>query len=221
MLPIKTPKRIISGLFLRLILVYTVLMAAWPLLKGPYSAWHRAVGNTCLSLITSRGIISFQRAPVDDVVRDTVIHIQDRRTPGAELLVPISARYTGYMPIAFTVSLVLATPIPWRRRVASLIIAVILAHLFILIWLALSLLDEMSNPAAPFQLDQFTDIDKRILRFIVTNFVESVIATAYVVPIFIWIIAAFRRKDRERLLSALIPPQPPATPTPPPDHPAP
>jgi hypothetical protein len=221
MQPPKTTKRLITGFFLRLVLAYAAFMAAWPLLKTPYSAWHRTAGNACLSPITSRGVISFQRAPGNDPVRDTVIYIQDPQTPGAELLVPISARYTGYMPTAFTASLILATPIPWRRRFTALLIAMILVHVFILGWLTLSLIDEMSNPAAPFQLAQFTEMDKRILRFVVTNFVESVIATAYVVPIFIWIIAAFRRRDREQLLGLFFPPQPAVPPAPPTDYPAP
>ena len=219
--PPKTPRRLIAGFFLRLVLAYAALMSAWPILKAPYAAYHRALGNLCFASFGSHAAVHFEPAAGNDPVRDTLIHIRDRQISAVEIALPISARYTAYMPTAFTICLILATPLPARRRLAALLIGLVLVHLFILAWLALSLLDEMSNPAAPLRIFALTGVDKSILRFIVTNVVESVIATAYVAPIFIWIVSAFRRRDREWLISGFVPQIAEATPIDPRSQPRP
>ncbi|HUN80821.1 MAG TPA: hypothetical protein VMV81_04850, partial [Phycisphaerae bacterium] len=84
------------------------------------------------------------------------------------------------------------------------LIAVLLVQLFILAWLSVSLLDELSNPSAPLRVFMLTGADKTVLRFIISNVVESVIFTAYVAPLFVWIIAVLRRKNRAVLLGPLI-----------------
>ena len=203
--PPRSPQRFIAAFFLRLILAYAALMTAWPLVKSSYAAYHRGLGNRCFSSFGSSGVVKFEPAPKEDPVRDTIIRIEDRRTPGVELNLPISARYTAYMPTAFLTCLILATPLAWKRRLIALAWGWTLVHLFIVLWLAISLLDEMSSPAAPLRVFQLTGMDKTILRFVATNVVDSVIATAYVAPIFIWIIAAFRRQDREQIVRALLP----------------
>ena len=190
----------IAGFFLRLIVAYAALMAAWPLLKGGYTACYRGTADLLLGNFGSRAVVHFERPGESDPVKDTVIHIKDRQSPGVELTVPVSARYTAYMPTAFTIALILATPLAWRDRLIAALIAVLLVQLFILAWLSVSLLDELSNPSAPLRVFMLTGVDKTVLRFIISNVVESVIFTAYVAPLFVWIITVFRRKNRALLL---------------------
>jgi len=202
---------LIAGFFARLVVLYVALMVLWPALKAPYRAGYRAFGNICFSRIGSGATARFEPWPIEEEIKDGQVVLENYTVPGAKIkiLMPISTRYAGYMPTAVVISLILATPLPWRRRWVALAFGLVLVHLFILLWLGVSILDDLSDPIAGLPTHGYilAPAIKSVLKFLVENVVESVIACAYIAPIFIWIAAAFRRRDREWLFQRIVPAQ--------------
>ncbi|MEK6644457.1 MAG: hypothetical protein AABZ08_11170 [Planctomycetota bacterium] len=203
-----TLQRLVIGFFVRLAVLYAVLIAAWPLMKSSYSAFHRTLGATCLSRLGEHGTVTFEPWPENDPVRDTMVVMVNTSVPDAriEKRMPISARYTGYFPTVVVISLILATPLPWPRRLRALGIGLLLVNLFIVAWLGVSIWDDISDPLPQIPIHGFilSPWLKSAIHFIVANVVDSLVACSYVVPVFLWIVAVFGRKDRERLLQPFI-----------------
>ncbi len=199
-----TPHKLVIGFFVRLAVVYAVLIAAWPLMKSTYGSFHRTLGTTCFSRFGEHGAVSFEPWPEIDPVRDTMVVMVNTSVPDAriEKRMPISARYTGYFPTVVVISLILATPLPWPRRLRALGIGLLLVNLFIVAWLGVSIWDDISDPLPQVPIHGFilSPWLKSAIHFVVANVVDSLVACSYVVPVFLWIIAVFGRKDRERLL---------------------
>ena len=106
----------------------------------------------------------------------------------------------SYLPAAFAASLVLATPIPWRRRLAAIVWAMALMITFVGFQLTLELVDAFSNPGVlnQFELGLWT---KRLLGVFLKVVVKSPVS-AYIAPIFVWILVTFRRGDWAKLLAS-------------------
>ncbi len=110
-----------------------------------------------------------------------------------------SSRHLGYMPAAVFLSLVLATPIHWKRRVFALGVGWALVHVFVAARLAMILLHKFHGEEA-YCLFHWERPWSVILN--VTYHLTSVVpASIYVVPLIIWITVTFRREDWDSLLS--------------------
>lgn len=204
-----SPRKTVFGFFIRLAVLYTVLIASWPMVKSGYCGSFRKMGSACFSTLGKGGTATFENDPTEDSVRDTVVVTVNTTFPDAriEKRMPISARYTGYFPTVVVLSLVLSTPLPWPRRLRSLAVGLVLVNVFILAWLGISIWDDISEPLPQVPVHGFilTPWVKTVVHFIVVNVVDSLVACSYVVPVFIWIIACFGpAKDRESLLKPFV-----------------
>jgi hypothetical protein len=201
------PRRAIVGFFVRLAVYYAALMTAWPVVKTGYGAYYRALGETCFGRFGTQAIARFEAWPQEDDVKDTIVRLENHSVPDVriEKRMPISSRYTGYMPTAVVLSLLLATPLPWRRRGPALVVGLALVHVLILGWLWLSILDDLSDPLSqvPSHGWLLPGPLKAVVKFLVVNVGESVVACAYVFPVFIWLASAFRRTDRALILARI------------------
>ncbi|MHC4092767.1 MAG: hypothetical protein ACYSVY_21255 [Planctomycetota bacterium] len=186
------------GRFLALVLVfYAVLMVPWPGLAGAYATVFRAAGELLFGSIGSQGWASLEPMVADEGTEDTAINLTHARVPGRAGQITISSRYTGYVPTAAVVALVLATPLDWRRKGRALLWSLVLVHVFIALRLGLPIYrgfcldDEFRQFAlSPLQLKVLEQTIAALLR---------APASLFVVPIFIWIAATFRRKDLKAL----------------------
>lgn len=200
-----SPRKTVLGFFVRLAVLYTVLIASWPMVRSGYCNVFRKMGTACFSNLGQGGSATFENDPTEDGVRDTVVVTVNTTFPDAriEKRMPISARYTGYFPTVVVLSLVLATPLAWPRRLRCLTVGLVLVNVFILAWLGVSIWDDISEPLPQVPVHGFvlSPWAKSVVHFLVVNVVESLVACSYVVPVFIWIIACFgATKDRESLL---------------------
>lgn len=104
-----------------------------------------------------------------------------------------SSRHLAYMPAVTLIALVLATPIPWRRKPAALLIGLTLIAVFVVVRLAVVLIDGFrgDEPHCLFQLQPLWaglfDLGARIVA------VEP--ATTYLAPLLIWLVVTVRRED--------------------------
>lgn len=200
--------RRIAAFFLKVILIYALLMIPWPGVQQGYASLFCYAGNLAFHVFGSAGRTRFRvldPPPANKNAVDWEIKLENIRTrAGGTFDQDRSTRKMGYLPAAFTASLVLATPIPWRRRLAAIAWAMALITAFVGLQLTLRLVDAFSNPDVfnQFELGLWT---KRVLSILLKVVVMSPV-TAFIAPIFVWVLVTFRRGDWAKLLES--PPSP-------------
>jgi hypothetical protein len=133
---------------LRFLIVNAVLLLAWPLLDGAYSALFRGVGNACVGPLFAGtdAEVSLSRYKRGSELADTKILIASRSSAEGRVI-PVSSRMKGYLPMALLVSLILAMPgVASRRTLRALVLGLLLAHAFLALRLAAAVLHELSLP---------------------------------------------------------------------------
>jgi hypothetical protein len=103
----------------------------------------------------------------------------------------LDTRGVGWVPTAFLIALVLATPVPWRRRWAALGLGLMALHAYLLLAVRVyiwnrSLPAPVPGAAVP------------VVKWIAAALEETMVTQlgpSFVVPAVIWILVAFRRED--------------------------
>lgn len=202
------------------VVAYALLMAPWP---GWMEAYGKIYSSTASYLFDSKNperrvLIrhAAAAAATSKWSQDTSVLLMIRgESVGSRRVKPFStvrsSRYTGYVPIALVVALVVATPIPWRRRLRALPWAVLLASGFsaamLWIWIhgwfygqeciSLALTSPEYRPRV------------RMVGSILKMSTEM--GPYYITPILIWVFVSFRREDLESLQRRLQPSEQPGT----------
>jgi len=184
-------------------LYFCLLTIPWP---GPWAGpapycmdayrWvFRAAGNALFLRTGDGGSVKF--SPMSRALHepDTGLRITNRRTQAGGSG-EIKAIYTGYRPTAFLAALILATPIPWRRRGLSLLCGLLLVSIFVAvrIWVRLAVMMSNNDPIRAYE---FTGWFKGFLGALNAVLVRSP-AVGYIVPALIWIVVTLRREDWAR-----------------------
>jgi hypothetical protein len=169
------------------VLVYCLLMTAWPMVGGVYSKLYCKVGKFLFGSFSQNTSISFSR--INDHSND--IHIiaskpyyvnQNQRVNKVRFR--YSIHYGDYMPSAFFAALVIAAPLPLKRKGRVFIFGLILLHVIAVFKISVIVLC-LYNERQPLLVSGL--------------FWDS--TTGLVFALFIWILIVFRREDWGRLLS--------------------
>lgn len=184
--------------FALVLLYYVILLVSEPLLGRPYRAVFRVCANSVFSSFGSSGRVFFEPLTPPTASKDTEIVLANKAKPGPRGRLSISARLIGYVPLAFLYGLILATPIAWSRRLWALVWGAVLAGGFVAFKLTLELLNAFSdgNVIAIFSFSTFWKTALIIVRKVM---IMSPV-TAYIVPIFIWMLVCFRKNDFAKFL---------------------
>lgn len=192
-------------------LIAALLLAPWPRVSGGYANLFRAAGQRMFGKFGSKGLVFFQPAEAADAFLDTrlIIGNRDQLKPGGRLpgaTIDLSTRTSGYVPVAFLIALILATPLPWRRRLRALGWGLLWVHGFIAALLALMIVYQYSNNPSIglFQLGWFW---KKTVDALYQIFV-GYIGALFVVPVVIWLGVMFRRGDLSIILGLPEEPRP-------------
>ena len=198
------------------IVVYSTLTWAWPSFEHLYAAHFRAVGNIAFSqfwfwpnakvdfLDPKSELLRAQvnaklpvnlpdgfELPKPQGVRDTLMLLKNGDVPATAGFLYTSSRLMGFPPTAVLISLVLATPIAWKRRLWLLFWGVIAVHAAIIVRLTALLLDA-----------GFADASKKYALFRPGEFMADIIGRArviladnptfsYVIAVFVWVFVLF------------------------------
>jgi len=197
------PHRRIAAFFLKVILFYALLMIPWPGVREGYGFVFRGCGNTFFRVFGSAGRVYFAPIspfPAGKDAKDTSATLENIKTRGARGTMDMNSRLMGYLPTTFAVALILATPVPWSRRLWALLWGILLMSCFAGFELALRLLDAFSdkNVLAVFSLGPVGKASVVILMKVLAMSPVS----AYIAPIFVWILVTFRRGDWAKLLAS-------------------
>jgi hypothetical protein len=188
------------GFLLRFVAIFGLLIAPWPGLNQAYSRYFQSLGQMVFNPAgeTQRMVI-FSPASGRIPGMDTRMVLEnaalaDSTGRGLVESTEIDSRSIGWVPTALTVALVLATPIPWRRRLVALAGGLVLIHLFIFFTLQ-SWIWNNSTDLSLLALSGFAQRVVGELNYALMN----QLGVSFSVPVIIWILVTFRRQDQDAL----------------------
>ena len=124
---------------LRFAVIFGLLIIPWPGWNEMYGSYFRGLGQAAFSRDEGRRLVTFSpnTGATDARGLDTQITLGNREqvdASGKDLVKKgeFNTRSIGWVPTALTVALIVATPIPWRRRGWALVGGLVLVHGFIL-----------------------------------------------------------------------------------------
>ena len=192
------------GFAVRLLFFYGLLVFPRPLVGPYYAAFFRESANGLVGPTREGVVIRFRPMVTDARGRDVQLVIQQSGSTRF-WTTPISSRMQGYLPTVELLALVLATPIPWKRRIRATIAGLLVVHAFI----ALRIFSAIAYSLATAKLGYFSDFSPfwRDVVFKIDEILTTVPSTTFVAPVFIWIIVTIRRDDLLALVGSSAPPR--------------
>jgi hypothetical protein len=174
---------------------YTILIIPWPGFDPMYGNYFRAFGAMVFSH-EGRQEVTFAPSVLPPAPNlDTKISLGNRDLGANDgklihVQTDFDSRSIGWVPTALTVALIVATPIPFRRRLGALAGGLVLVHAFIL----LTLQSWIWNNAAAVGLATYSDFGKQIADALSYSLMDQ-IGASFSIPVLIWILVTFRRQD--------------------------
>jgi hypothetical protein len=127
-----------------------------------------------------------------------------RRGKALELVSDRSSRYTGYAPLALTLALILATPLPWKRRTAAACWGALLATLFVVFVPAVQAYPLYLRKEHHLVFNSIPSLFPPWQTFVYTLSKITRWATFYyIAPFLIWITVAVRREELRATIERL------------------
>lgn len=194
------PARAIGRFVLILGFSYALLMWPWPGVQSTYASGFRAGYQLLLGSYGREGSVQFIATEGTDKVNDTGLIFRNRRT-GKELWAKLSSGL-GYAPAAFFTALLLATPLPLRRRARAFVWGMLLLHAVVALTLYLYIVHVFgSQPKlstdllSPFWQKTLGDLVRLVLT---VSFYGLATATL------VWALVTFRRDDIEPIMRRMV-----------------
>ena len=193
------PRKYVGGFLWRFILVYGLLIVPWPGFNEAYGRYFRALGQMVFPQERGARFVRFEAVPAE--LRrglDTRIALAnpaqlDGQGSGPVRYLELDTRGIGWVPTALLLALVLATPVPWRRRVWAFFFGVIAIHGFILFSVAVYLWNNSTDlgllTLTPFWKQTTDGLEETLI---------TQMGAGFVVPVLLWIVVTLRRQDGVR-----------------------
>ena len=191
----------IIGFVFRFVFIFGLLIAPWPGWNEWYSHYFQQVSKVALNLGEGKRVVILESNPTDSAANglDTRMTLCNRELLDASGKGPLkrtglNTRSIGWVPTALTMALVIATPIPWRRRARSLLGGLVLVQAFILLTLLSWIWDNSSDLSlltlSPFWKTAVDDLNYALL---------IQLGASFSVPVMIWVVVTFRRQDAQEI----------------------
>ena len=193
---------------LKAIILYGLLSAPFSVYDQGYGSFYRKLAGNIFGSFRGNGFVRFRewKEPATSHVNiGNVTQIKSDRTfhTAAD---NINTRYLGYIPTILIISLVLASPVRWKRKLIALPVGLILVTLLILFkqWIALLWMCDQ-NPWL--NLTNFTGNGKTLLEFFNTA-ISVYSSTLLYFVVAVWILVTFRADDLRKItrITASTPP---------------
>lgn len=180
-------------------LVYTALIVPWPGVNAPYGRAFRALVGAAYSRDDARLLVYLRAAehpPRAEIDTEIVVATKPANASGdlPARLLGLDTRSVGWVPLALLVALIVATPVPWRRRLVALALGLILINTYVLFVVGVYLWNETAGATTWTWLPYAPALGDALEETFVTQ-----LGPSFVVPVLIWAAVTFRRPDWLRL----------------------
>jgi hypothetical protein len=180
---------------LKALLIYGLLSVPLTYYDATYGKFYRKVAGMFFSKFRESGFVLFKEWKDPATTHVNIGNFALVRPDGSSntASVDINTRYMGYIPTILLLSLVLASPVPWKRRLIALATGLILVMFLIMFkqWIALlTVCDQFSW----LQLTNFTGTGKKLLTF-ANTFISVSSSTVLYFVVAIWLLVTFRVDD--------------------------
>ena len=189
------PTARILGFIGRFVLVYALLIIPWPGWHAAYDNYFCSLGRTVFVAEDEKRLLTFESNHGPYQALDTSIVITNRELINSQsqahvITLSLDAWGIGWIPTALTTALILATAIPWRRRLWSLFWGLFWVHLFILfsVWIHIWFNSEQIS------LVKFSGFWRPVVEGLDYTLITQ-IGISFSAPVLIWVLVTFRRKD--------------------------
>jgi hypothetical protein len=179
----------------KVVIIYSLLSAPLSMYDKAYGDFYRKFASSWFGKFRGTGFVKFTEmkdpAMTHTNLGNYAIPLADGSFDTAA--VDINTRILGYLPMVLLISLVLASPVPWRRKLLALPLGLILVMGLVLLkhWISLLWLCE-TTPWL--KLTNFTGFSKTLLTFTNTFISSSSFTVAYF-AVGIWLLVTFRLED--------------------------
>jgi len=177
--------------------LYALLLIPWPHSRDLYGTYLRSVSRHVLASNNSRRILRFEEVPESRRNRtlDTRITVANREQldasgSGRAVMLDFDSHGVGWVPTALLIALVLATPVPWRRRAAALLWGLLAIHALVLFSIEIYIWNQ-SDTASGLALIELSPWEKMIVGGLEETLVTQ-LGASFVAPLLIWILVTFR-----------------------------
>jgi len=189
------PRSPIKTFVIRFALLYVLLILPWPGLREVYGAYFRAFGGLFFERENERCEVTFEtterNSPRPQDTRVVIVNkaLMNYDGSGPVRNLDFDAQSLGWRAQALLIALIVATPIPWRRRIRALMFGTLAMQVYLLLFLGVAILNESTEisllPLAPFW--------KSALNGLKTVLVSQL---SLCLPVLIWGLVTFRTGDR-------------------------
>jgi len=181
----------------RFALIFVLLIIPWPGWNKTYDHYFRALGELAFSRDDNKRLVRFTAPPEQPGHPEltTQMTLGNRDLMGANgtglgEVVDLDTRSIGWVPTALTASLILATPIRWRRKAWAMFWGLLLVHGFILFSLQMWIWNEEPE----LSLLTLSPLAKQIVDDTQYLLITQ-LGASFSVPVLIWLLVSFRRED--------------------------
>jgi hypothetical protein len=196
-------RQLLPGFVARLFLIYALMIAPWPGLEAGYAALYRS-GSNALSGVLGLGhhvslhVLSDEdRASFAGKTDARALALDDTkivfRAGGQQLTVLHSTWYSGYIPTALLIALMLATPLRWPGRLRALGWGLLIVSLYLALRMGATFI--AGGAIDPFHWLPAPDFRRSLFSALSVTGPGS--GLWYVVPLLTWILLVHRRVYQE------------------------
>jgi hypothetical protein len=189
------------------VLLYGLLMAPWPGWNAAYGAWFRGLGELAFTRTGEQRIVRFEpyfeQHGFSSLTTRIILgnrDLTDNAGRGPVRRLDLDTRSIGWTPTALTIALILATPLPWRRRAWALLWGMLLVHAFILF----SIQAWIWNESPDLSLSNLSPFWKEVADNLEYTLITQM-GISFSMPVLIWIVATFRERDLKHFSELLAP----------------
>ncbi|HWB60939.1 MAG TPA: hypothetical protein VG733_15695 [Chthoniobacteraceae bacterium] len=174
-------------------LLYVALIIPWPGWGVVSGVWFRSIGRTVFAPVSGARKLTFEKVGVEPRPNVTRIEIENLNLmqedgSGPVRYYDVDALSFAWHPTALVFSLIICTPVPWRRKGWALLWGFVCIHIAIYALLAFNIWIE----SAEVSLVTFSPTGRHIAEG-VRDFLLWQLST--VVPVVIWLLVTFRKED--------------------------
>ena len=180
---------------LKTILIYALLAAPFSFYDEAYGKFYRTYGNKFFHRFHGNGLEMFSEEEEKYLTRMAVgNYAQVRADNTVETFYrTINTRISGYLPTVLLISLVLSSPVQWKRKMLALILSFVLLSIYIIFqqWIIIFYLSAHNHSL---NLYDFSEGQKNIIDFIYRGVVEM-LGFSWFIVVVIWLLVTFRKDD--------------------------